>query len=287
MAAETALYRRFFAVLPNEEADNMDFHFKDTYDINDLCEIMRMLRSENGCPWDKVQTHESIRKDFLEETYEAVEAIDMNSPEMLREELGDVLLQVVFHSCIEEEKNSFAFGDVVNDICSKLIVRHPHVFGEVKVKDADDVLRNWNDIKQQTKGQETYTETLESVCKALPALMRAQKIGKRAERAGMDFASADEAIARLESEIAELKAAAASGNKADIADEIGDVLFSAVNVSRLLGEDAEECLTRASDKFIGRFSACEAMIRSEGKDMRSLTINELDAYWQKAKINNK
>lgn len=261
----------------------MNFVFKDQYDIDDLCQIMEILRSDNGCPWDREQTHASIRKDFLEEVYEAVEAIDMNSPEMLREELGDVLLQVVFHSRIEEEKNSFSFGDVVNDICQKLIIRHPHVFGNVKVSDTEDVLKNWNDIKQQTKGQETASETLESVCSALPALMRAQKLGQRAKRSGMDFDSAEYALIRLQEEIAELSAAVEAGETDNIREEIGDVLFSAVNVSRLCGEDAEECLTRSSDKFIGRFKAVEDILRSEGKDMKSLTINELDALWQKAK----
>lgn len=261
----------------------MNFVFKDQYDIDDLCQIMEILRSDNGCPWDREQTHASIRKDFLEEVYEAVEAIDMNSSEMLREELGDVLLQVVFHSRIEEEKNSFSFGDVVNDICQKLIIRHPHVFGNVKVSDTEDVLKNWNDIKQQTKGQETASETLESVCSALPALMRAQKLGQRAKRAGMDFGSAEDALIRLQEEIAELSAAVEAGETDNIREEIGDVLFSAVNVSRLCGEDAEECLTRSSDKFVGRFKAVEDILRSEGKDMKSLTINELDALWQKAK----
>ena len=261
----------------------MDFQFKSSYDMDDLCEIMRILRSENGCPWDREQTHASIRKDFLEEVYEAVEAIDADSTEMLREELGDVLLQVVFHSCIEEEKKSFVFGDVVNDICQKLIIRHPHVFGQVKADTSEEVLKNWNDIKQKTKGQETYTETLESVCKALPALMRAQKIGGRAKRAGMDFASVQDALECLCGEIEELKAAMAEGNRDDIAEELGDVLFSAVNVCRLSEIDAEECLTRSSDKFVSRFAAAEEMIRSEGKDMKALTIDELDVYWQKAK----
>ena len=257
----------------------MDFEFKDRYDINDLLRIMEILRFENGCPWDREQDHKSIRKDFLEETYEVCEAIDLEDSELLREELGDVLLQVVFHARIEEEQGRFTFADSVNDICQKLIVRHPHVFGEVKVKDSEDVLRNWNDIKQKTKGQETYTETLRSVCGALPALMRAQKIGKRAERAGMDFPDAEAALKSLESEIEEVKAASA-GNEAE---ELGDMLFAAVNVVRKKGYDAEELLTRAADKFVDRFEKTENMVRCEGKDMRSLDIDTLDAYWQKAK----
>lgn len=259
----------------------MDFTFKKRYNIEDMLEIMRILRSENGCPWDREQDHHSIRKDFIEEVYEAVEAIDLEDTALLREELGDVLLQVVFHSRIEEEKGSFNFDDVVNEVCQKLVIRHPHVFGDVSVKNSDDVLKNWNNIKQETKGQETYTETLESVCSALPALMRAQKLGQRAKRAGLDFADTVSALDALESEIAELKAAIAENS--NVEEEIGDVLFSAVNVSRLCGYDAEEALTRSSDKFIDRFRKTEELTRFDGTDMKSLNIDELDAYWQKAK----
>ncbi|MCD7731267.1 MAG: nucleoside triphosphate pyrophosphohydrolase [Oscillospiraceae bacterium] len=259
----------------------MEFEIKDKYDINDLLEIMRILRSEDGCPWDKEQDHHSIRKDFIEEVYEAVEAIDLEDTELLREELGDVLLQVVFHSRIEEEKGSFNFGDVVNEVCQKLVIRHPHVFGDVKVNDSGDVLTNWNNIKQETKGQNTYAETLDSICTALPALMRAQKIGTRAKRAGMDYKNVLSAINALEDEIAELKKAIAE--KRNIEEEMGDVLFSAVNVSRLCELDAEEALTRASDKFIVRFRRTEELVRFDGIDMKSLNIDELDAYWQRAK----
>ncbi len=259
----------------------MEFEIKDKYDINDLLEIMRILRSENGCPWDKEQDHHSIRKDFIEEVCEAVEAIDLEDTELLREELGDVLLQVVFHSRIEEEKGSFNFGDVVNEVCQKLVIRHPHVFGDVKVNDSGDVLTNWNNIKQETKGQNTYAETLDSICTALPALMRAQKIGTRAKRAGMDYKNVLSAINALEDEIAELKKAIAE--KRNIEEEMGDVLFSAVNVSRLCELDAEEALTRASDKFIVRFRRTEELVRFDGIDMKSLNIDELDAYWQRAK----
>lgn len=259
----------------------MDFEFKKCYNIDDLIDIMRILRSENGCPWDREQDHHSIRKDFIEEVYEAVEAIDLEDTELLREELGDVLLQVVFHSRIEEEKGSFKFGDVVNEVCQKLIIRHPHVFGDVSVKNSEDVLKNWNNIKQETKGQETYTETLESVCSTLPALMRAQKVGQRAKRAGMDFESVQTALEALESEIEELKKAVAE--QSNIEEELGDVLFSAVNVSRLCGIDSEEALSRSTDKFIDRFRKTEELTRFDGVDMRSLNIDQLDAYWRKAK----
>ncbi|MBQ8781549.1 MAG: nucleoside triphosphate pyrophosphohydrolase [Oscillospiraceae bacterium] len=259
----------------------MDFKLKERYTIDDMLEIMRILRSENGCPWDREQDHHSIRNDFIEEVYEAVEAIDTEDTELLREELGDVLLQVIFHARIEEEKNSFDFGDVVNEVCRKLVIRHPHVFGDVNVKNTDEVLSNWNSIKQETKGQETYTETLESVCSALPALMRAQKLGQRAKRAGMDFADVNGAIEALESEIAELKKAISENS--NVEEELGDVLFSAVNVSRLCGFDSEEALSRSSDKFIERFRKTEDLVRCEGLDMKSLGIDELDVYWRKAK----
>lgn len=261
----------------------MDFQFKEKYDINDLLEIMRILRSENGCPWDREQDHKSIRKDFLEETYEVVEAIDTEDSELLLEELGDVLLQVVFHSRIEEEKGGFDFGDVADGICQKLIIRHPHVFGDVTAETSGEVLKNWNNIKQQTKGQETYSETLESVCTALPALMRAQKVGQRAKRAGMDFKDVSQVVECLESEIAELKEAMAENDSVHIGEEMGDVLFSCVNLARHLDCDAEESLTRSTDKFMKRFKNTEDMIRCEGIDMRSLNIDELDAYWRKAK----
>ena len=261
----------------------MDFQFKEKYDINDLLEIMRILRSENGCPWDREQDHKSIRKDFLEETYEVVEAIDTEDSELLQEELGDVLLQVVFHSRIEEEKGGFDFGDVADGICQKLIVRHPHVFGDVTAETSSEVLKNWNNIKQQTKGQETYSETLESVCTALPALMRAQKVGQRAKRAGMDFKDVSQVLECLESEIAELKEAMAENDSGHIGEEMGDVLFSCVNLARHLDCDAEESLTRSTDKFMKRFKETEDMIRCDGIDMRSLNIDELDVYWRKAK----
>ncbi len=259
----------------------MDFEFKEKYNIDDMLKIMEILRSENGCPWDREQDHHSIRKDFIEEVYEAVEAIDLEDTALLREELGDVLLQVVFHSRIEEEKGSFCFDDVVDEVCQKLIIRHPHVFGDVKVKDTAEVLSNWNDIKQETKGQESYTDTLKSVCSTLPALMRAEKTGKRAKRAGLDFKNVEDALDALEGEIAELKAAISGEGNTN--EEMGDVLFSAVNVARLLDIDAEESLTASTDKFVERFERVENLTRCDGKDMSSLNIDELDVYWQKAK----
>lgn len=261
------------------------FSIKDNYNINDLLEIMRILRSENGCPWDRVQTHKSIRSDFIEETYEACEAIDKDDTELLREELGDVLLQVVFHSQIENEIGNFTFDDVANDVCKKLIVRHPHVFSDVIANTPEEVLKNWDNIKKETKGQETYTDTLKSIPDVFPALMKAQKIGKRASRAGMDFENEMTAFSALSSEVDELKEALNDKNNSEhIKEEIGDVIFSAVNVARKLGFDAEELLNASSKKFVDRFEKTENLLRSDGIDMKSLDIDELDIYFNRAKM---
>lgn len=261
----------------------VDFQQKNNYSIDDLITIVKLLRSDGGCPWDKEQTHRSIRNDFLEETCEAIEAIDLGDSELLREELGDVLLQVVFHCRIEEENSSFSFDDVCDEICKKLIIRHPHVFGSVNADNTEQVLKNWDAIKMKTKGQETYTDTLKSVAATLPALMRAQKVGKRAMRAGMDFSCAEDAIECIKAEKNELDKAVSDGCKANIEEEIGDLLFSCVNAARHLGVDAELALKASTDKFIRRFSVTEELTAADNIDMKSLSIKELDVYWEKAK----
>lgn len=266
----------------------VDFQQKSNYSIDDLIEIVKLLRGEGGCPWDREQTHESIKADFIEETCEAIEAIDLKDTDLLREELGDVLLQVVFHCRLEEKVGSFRFDDICDGICKKLIVRHPHVFGSVQADNTDQVLKNWDAIKMQTKGQESYTDTLTSVAKSLPALMRAQKVGKRAMRAGMDFRTAQDAIDCIANEKAELDAAVANGDKKNIEEELGDLLFSCVNAARHLGVDAELALKASTEKFINRFSVTEELTKAEGLNMKELPIEELDLYWDKAKsiINN-
>lgn len=261
----------------------VEYQQKDHYSIDDLLDIVRLLRGEGGCPWDREQTHESIKSDFIEETCEAIEAIDLKDTELLREELGDVLLQVVFHCRIEEETGSFTFDDICDGICKKLIIRHPHVFGDVLAENTDQVLKNWDAIKMETKGQESYTETLKSVAKSLPALMRAQKVGKRAMRAGMDFRCADDAIACISNEKAELDSAVAEGDKQHIYEEMGDLLFSCVNTARHLGIDAEQALKDSTEKFIKRFSITEEMTKADNIDMKTLPIEKLDVYWDKAK----
>lgn len=262
----------------------VDYQQKKHYSIDDLIEIVKLLRGEGGCPWDREQTHESIRSDFIEETCEAIEAIDLKDTELLREELGDVLLQVVFHCRIEEENGTFRFDDVCDEICKKLIIRHPHVFGDVLADTTDQVLKNWDAIKMETKGQETYTDTLNSVAKSLPALMRAQKVGKRAMRAGMDFRSAEDAVACISAEKAELDKAVANKDQENIEEEIGDLLFSCVNAARHLGVNAELALKASTEKFIKRFAITEELTSADNIDMKDLSIEELDKYWDKAKL---
>ena len=253
----------------------------EKYSFEDLCLLAKLLRAEGGCPWDREQTHKSIRKDIIEETYEVIEAIDKEDPELMREELGDLLWQVVFHAELEREEGRADMSDIVHDICAKLVHRHPHVFGSVVAETSEVVLDNWEKIKTEEKQRNTVTSKLQSVPPALPALMRAQKIGKRAPF--FDFADAEEVLAKLEEETNELKAAISSENKADIDEEFGDLLFTAVSLARKLGIDAEESLTKASDKFIRRFSVLEAEVIAEDKDITTLSMPELDAIWDRIK----
>lgn len=261
----------------------MEFEQKARYTVVDLCRIMQLLRSENGCPWDRVQTHESIRKNLIEETYEAVEAIDCKDSDMLKEELGDVLLQVVFHAQMEAEEGRFTFDDVANDICQKLIVRHPHIFSDTKADSVDEVLDNWNQIKQETKGQKTAAETLNAVPKQLPALMRSEKVQSRARKAGFDYCDVQAAYAELRSELDELDGAMRDKDCAHIAEEIGDTLFAAVNVARFYDMDPEELLTRSCDKFISRFAKVEAQAMAEQIELKQADEETLGRLWNAAK----
>lgn len=213
---------------------------KSKYSINDFISVVHRLRAPGGCPWDMEQTHKSIRRDFLEETYEAIEAIDCEDPAMLREELGDVLLQVVFHCIIEEEEKRFTFDDVVNDITEKMIVRHPHVFADTKVGGVDDVLTNWDSIKKETKGQKSDKEMLQSVSKAMPALMRNQKVQKKAAKLGVTATASpkDDIISMLK-------------EKDNFTmEEIGSLMANLVAVAAKSGVDAEEALSKETDSFI-------------------------------------
>ncbi len=260
-----------------------EFVLKDKYNIDDLVAIIKVLRAPDGCPWDREQTHESIKKNFIEETYEVVEAINKQSTDMLREELGDVLLQIVLHSEMESENGNFSFDDVVNDIVQKLVVRHPHVFGEVVANNTAEALNSWDAVKLKTKGQKNQTESMLSVPRELPALMRAQKIQHKAAKIGFDWDNVGGAVDKLYEEIDELKTAMEQGKRFDIEDEFGDVLFSCVNIARFIDVDSEEALTASTDKFMSRFSLVEQMASEQGIDMKSSSIEELDRLWDKAK----
>lgn len=260
-----------------------EFVLKDKYNIDDLVAIIKVLRAPGGCPWDREQTHESIKKNFIEETYEVVEAINKQSTDMLREELGDVLLQIVLHSEMESENGNFSFDDVVNDIVQKLVVRHPHVFGEVVANNTAEALNSWDTVKLKTKGQKNQTESMLSVPRELPALMRAQKIQHKAAKIGFDWDNVSGAVDKLYEEIDELKTAMEQGKRFDIEDEFGDVLFSCVNIARFIDVDSEEALTASTDKFMSRFSLVEQMASEQGIDMKSSSIEELDRLWDKAK----
>lgn len=254
---------------------------KEEYDFYDLCDVVKVLRSDVGCPWDREQNHKSIRNDIIEETYEVVEAIDNEDLVLLREELGDVMLQAVFHSVIEEEKGSFDIDCVTTDICKKLITRHPHVFGDIKVENTSQVLENWDKIKSTEKSRDTVYSSMRSIPPMLPALMRARKIGSRAAKVGFDFPSLDDVFSKISEEIQELKQ---SIGTTDAFEELGDILFSVVNVARMLNINPEEALNYSNNKFIERFGLMEKMVSSDGRVLSQLSISELDDYYNKAKL---
>ncbi len=253
----------------------------ERYSFDDLCEVVMILRSNVGCPWDKEQTHESLRKDFIEETYEVIEAIDTSDPKLLREELGDVMLQVVFHADIEHEEGSFDINDVANDICAKLIHRHPHVFGELKLDSSDAVLENWDKIKGVEKQRNTLTDKLRSIPPMLPALMRAQKVGKKASF--FDFETTEAVYDKLNEEINEVRDAANSGDKDAVMEEMGDLLLTVTSLARKLGVDSEQSLYNATNKFIDRFEKVENAVISQGKSVEELTMPQLDEIWDSVK----
>lgn len=261
----------------------IDFKQKENYDIYDLIKIMELLRSENGCPWDREQNHQSIRSNVIEEAYEVADAIDSGSKEMLVEELGDLLLQVVFHARMDEEAGGFNFDDVCDGICKKLVYRHPHVFGDIDADTSDQVLKNWDALKKKEKKQESFTDTLNSVPKAFPALMRSQKVQKRAARAGFDFDNKSDVYDKIAEEMVELSDADTLNDGKKIFEEYGDLLFSVVNLARFLNIDAEEALAASTDKFISRFEKVEQLAIERGIDMPNTPITELDILWDEAK----
>ena len=262
----------------------VDFEIRDKYNIEDLIRIVEVLRAPGGCPWDREQTHQSIKKNFIEETYEVIEAINKDDAEGLREELGDVLLQVLLHCQMESEKGVFDFNDVANDLCKKLVVRHPHVFGEKSAQNEAEALERWDEIKLKTKGMKKQSEAMLKVPREFPALMRAQKIQEKAAKAGFDWNDENGAIEKLLEEINELKNALSGGNQNEISDEMGDVLFSCVNISRFAKSDAEESLSASTDKFLSRDLIVEKLAEQRSVNMKEAPIEVLDQLWDEAKI---
>lgn len=259
----------------------VDFKQKDKYDFSDLLRIMELLRAPDGCMWDREQDHKSIRRNFIEETYEVCEAIDDEDTEHLKEELGDVLLQVVFHTEMEREKGTFDISDVTDGICKKLIYRHPHIFADTEVSSSSEILRNWDALKRTEKNQKTATDTLQSVAKSLPGLIRAEKLQKKAAKVGFDWDDVSGAMDKVDEDLGELKAA--MRGEGDVEEEFGDLLFAMVNVSRFHKLDAERAMERACDKFTRRFAYMEQAAEKENKVLSKLSLTELDVLWNISK----
>lgn len=252
-----------------------------------LVDVVAALRAPDGCPWDREQDHLSLRKYLIEETYEVIEAIDHQSPTKLEEELGDLLLQVVLHAQLAMEEKQYDIADVCEKIRLKLIRRHPHVFGEVEVSGVDDVLHNWEAIKSQEPGREAIISAIDGVPGGLPALMLAMEVSKRAAKVGFEWPNLDGVIDKLREETGELEKALESGDKDHIKHEIGDLLFTVVNLARWTKIDAEESLREMLVRFRERFTAIEEQARVNGRDVSDLTIDEMDAIWNEAKRKSK
>lgn len=254
--------------------------------FDDLLAIMRKLRAPGGCPWDAEQTHESLTRYLLEETYEVIEAIDEKSPQHLKEELGDLLLQPVFHAAIAEDAGEFSMNDIIATLCEKLIRRHPHVFGDVEIKDSSAQIENWERIKKQEKGSERPS-ALSGVPAHLPALMRAHKISEKAARVGFDWEHSEQVHAKVLEELHEFEEAWAGGNATRMEDELGDLLFAIVNLGRFLSLNPEEALRRTISRFQTRFEYVETALADQGVQMQDSTLEYMDSLWKQAKLHDK
>ena len=259
----------------------VNFERKETYSLQDLIEILRILRAPGGCPWDRAQTHLSDRRNFLEEAYEAAEAFDRDDPALMCEELGDMLMQVLFNIHIEEDAGRFTTDDVTDHICKKLIFRHPHVFGTAAADTSEEVLVNWEALKRQEKGQQTTADAMDAVARSLPALWRAEKLQSKAAKAGFEFADVSGALDKLDEEMRELREAVERGT--NFSEELGDVLFAAVKAGRFLNVDPEDALNATCEKFIARFRRVEEACASRGAELSSLPLDELTRLWNEAK----
>ena len=256
---------------------------KKRFDLDDFLNILRLLRAPDGCPWDRAQTHESIRINCIEEAYELVDAIDKGDPEKMREEAGDVIMQAAFHTLMEEEKGNFSMTDVLSEVCLKLITRHTHVFGKDKASGAEGALSLWEKNKMTEKHQTTYSDAVNDVPACFSALLRAQKIAKRMEKGGWDAATIENFERKFREEYDELMAACKTGDAKKIAEELGDVLFCTVELGRAVGGDCEMALLDTVKKMAARYTAYEGLVLSDGKDVHKLTDEEKLDYYKRAK----
>ena len=255
---------------------------QERFSLEPVVDVMARLRSPGGCPWDAEQTHATLRRYIIEEVYEVLEAIDEQDPHHLCEELGDLLLQIVFHARMAEENNDFSMQDVVDTVTEKLIRRHPHVFGDISVQDAAEVIVNWDAIKRREKKVKPQS-ALDGVPKGLPALLRANKLQLKAAKVGFDWDDIEPVWAKVAEELAELREAVETGDKVKMEDELGDVIFAAVNLGRFLGVEAEVALNGTNNKFVRRFQQVEAAVRAKGLKWKELDLAAMDELWEAAK----
>lgn len=254
------------------------------YNLDSLREILAKLRGPQGCPWDQEQTHQSLIKYLLEETYEVIDAINKGIPELLADELGDLLLQIVFHAQIAEENLDFTMDDSIKAICEKLIRRHPHVFSDVQVESVSDVLHNWEAIKKQETLSKNRTSLLDGIPPYLPALARAEQIQAKVGKVGFQWDQVDGALHKLQEELAEFEEAVTNNSKEAIEEELGDLLFSLVNIARYLETNPELALQKTSNKFIKRFQYIEEKAKEANQELVNMTLSEMDLLWEQAKL---
>lgn len=261
----------------------IDFVYKENYDLNDYIDLLAYLRSERGCPWDREQTHESIKRNVLEEAYEVYEAIDEGDMDHLREELGDLLLQVIFHARIEEEAGGFNLNDIADESCKKLVHRHPHVFGDVSAETPDKVLDTWEAVKRADRAQHTVASAMDGISKAMPSLWRADKIQHKAAKLGFDWPTVVGAMDKLREEVTELQEGIDARDLENISEELGDVIFSAVNVARFYKLDPEAVVQKSCEKFIRRFRYIEQGAAALGRSLEDMTLTEMEVIYQQGR----
>jgi len=254
-----------------------------TESFRKLIEIVDTLMGENGCPWDNVQTRESLKPYLVEEAYEVLEALDTNDPDQIKDEMGDLLYQILFHSKISSKSNEFDIKDVLDNLREKMVRRHPHVFKEGQINTPDQVIERWEEIKKEEKTHSNHPSILDSVPKQLPSLLRAQKLQKKAAKEGFDWDEISDVFDKLDEEISEFKSAVLEGKGTDIQSELGDILFVLVNIAKFKKIDAEEALRSTNNKFIKRFQHIEKEVAKQGKTLKETSLEDMERHWQNAK----